>query len=266
MESSSVSQYQTLNVRTDGHIVLIGLNRAAKRNAFNLQMLRELSEAYTAYDADAELRCAVVYAEGDHFTTGLDLAEVAPSIQAGGQLFPPDLVDPFSLHPPRRTKPVVMAVQGYCFTLGIELILASDICVAADSTQLCQMEIKRGIAPFGGATLRFAKTCGWQNAMRYLLTADEFDAATALRIGLVQEVVPHGQQVEAALAIANRIAAQAPLAVQETLASCRLAYEESEAAANAELLPSARRLMKTEDAAEGVKSFIERRTAVFKGR
>jgi enoyl-CoA hydratase/carnithine racemase len=75
-----------------------------------------------------------------------------------------------------------------------------------------------------------------------------------------------GKQVEAALAIAQRIAAQAPLAVQETLASCRLAYEESEAAANAELLHSARRLMKTEDAAEGVKSFLERRAAVFAGR
>jgi enoyl-CoA hydratase len=261
-----MSEYQTLNVRTDGHVALIGFNRAAKRNAFNLQMLRELSEAYTAFEADPGLRCAVVYAEGDHFTAGLDLAEVGTSIQGGGPVFPPGLVDPVSLHPPRRTKPVVMAVQGYCFTVGIELMLASDICIAADSTRLCQMEIKRGIMPFGGATLRFAKTCGWQNAMRYLLTGDEFDAATALRIGLVQEIAPHGQQVEAALAIAQRIAAQAPLAVQATLASCRVAYEESEAAANAELLTSARRLMKTEDAAEGVTSFLERRAAVFSGR
>lgn len=259
-------EYQSLNVRKDGHVVLIGFNRAAKRNALNLRMLRELAEAYTAYDADADLRCAVVYAEGDHFTAGLDLAEVGPAVQAGSQVFPPDLVDPVSLHPPRRTKPVVIAVQGYCFTVGIELILASDICVAADSARFCQMEIKRGIIPFGGATLRFAKTCGWQNAMRYLLTGDEFDAATALRIGLVQEVVPHGQQVDAALAIARRIAAQAPLAVQETLASSRMAYEQSEAAANAQLLASARRLMKTEDAAEGVQSFLERRVAVFKGR
>lgn len=261
-----MSEYQTLNVRTDGHVVLIGLNRAAKRNAFNLQMARELAQAYTAYDADAALRCAVLYAEGDHFTAGLDLAEVGPYVQGGGQVFPADLVDPVSLHPPRRAKPVVTAVQGYCFTLGIELMLASDICIAADSARLCQLEIKRGIAPFGGATLRFAKTCGWQNAMRYLLTADEFDAATALRIGLVQEVTPHGGQVDAALAVAQRIAAQAPLAVQETLASGRIAYEQSEAAANAELLLAARRLMKTEDAAEGVKSFVERRAAVFTGR
>ena len=103
------------------------------------------------------------------------------------------------------------AVVAWYYGL-FQLMLASDICVAADSTRLSQMEIKRGIAPFGGATLRFAKTCGWQNAMRYLLTADEFDAATALRIGLAQEVTPRGQQVDAALAIARRIAAQAPLA------------------------------------------------------
>jgi enoyl-CoA hydratase/carnithine racemase len=258
--------YQTLRVDRAGHVLRIGLARVAKRNAFNLQMLRELGEAYTAYEANEELRCAVLYAEGDHFTAGLDLAEVAPSVQAGGRLFPEGLVDPVGLFEPRRKKPVVIAVQGYCFTLGIELLLACDICVAAESTRFCQMEPRRGIAAFGGATLRFAKVAGWHNAMRYLLTADEFDAATAARIGLAQEVVAHGQQLEAAMAIAQRIAKQAPLAVRETLASCRMAVEESEAAANAALLPNARRLMQSEDAAEGVRSFVERREAIFNGR
>ncbi len=258
--------FETVRFERDEQVVRIGLARTAKRNAFNLLMLRELAEAYTQYEGDPELRCAVLYAEGDHFTAGLDLAEVAPSVEAGGRLFPEGPVDPVGLFEPRRTKPVVIAVQGYCYTIGIELLLACDVCVAADSTRFCQMEPRRGIAAFGGATLRFAKVTGWHNAMRYLLTADEFDAATALRIGLAQEVTPHGQQLEAALSIARRIAKQAPLAVQETLRSARMAVEASEAQANAELLPSARRLMKTEDAAEGVRSFVERREASFKGR
>jgi enoyl-CoA hydratase/carnithine racemase len=259
--------YQTLSTRTQGRVLLIGLNRAAKRNAFNLQMLRELGEAYTRYEQDDALWCAVLYAEGDHFTAGLDLAEVAPLVQNGAEgLFPDGLVDPVDLRGPRRTKPVVCAVQGYCFTLGIELLLASDIRIAADSTRFSQMEVKRGIAPFCGATLRFQKVTGWGNAMRYLLTGDDFDAATALRIGLVQEVTPHGAQLDAAIAIAERIAAQAPLAVRETLLRCRIAVEQGHDAANASMVDAARALMATHDAAEGVQSFVERRAARFTGK
>lgn len=114
-----------------------------------------------------------------------------------------------------------MAVQGLCFTLGIELILAADIAVAAEGTRFAQIEIKRGIFPFGGATLRFHQRAGWGNAMRWLLTGDEFDAREAWRMGLVQEVVEPGRQHERALAIAETVARQAPLGVQATLASAR---------------------------------------------
>ena len=111
----------------------------------------------------------------------------------------------------------MLAVQGTCLTLGVELALASDIVVAADSTRFGQIEVRRGILPFGGATTRFAARVGWGDAMRWMLTGDTFDAAEALRIGLVQEVVPHGEQYERGLALAQTIAAQAPLAVQATL-------------------------------------------------
>src|SRR6201999_1704517 len=92
------------------------------------------------------------------------------------------------------TKPGVLVVQGTCLTLGIELALGRDIVIAADSATFAQLEVARGILPFGGATIRFPRTAGWGDAMRWMLTGDSFDAAEAHRIGLVQEVVPHGEQ------------------------------------------------------------------------
>src|SRR5262245_61183406 len=104
----------------EGHVALIGLNRPEKRNAFDRAMLDELAQAYTRYDADDELRCAVLFAHGAHFTGGLDLAEVGPEVAAGRELFSPEQVDPFGLGPRRRAKPLVAALQGYCFTVGVE--------------------------------------------------------------------------------------------------------------------------------------------------
>lgn len=256
----------TIATETRGHVLLIGLDRPAKRNAFNLQMLRELSDAYTAYERDDQLRCAVLHAAGDHFTGGLDLPEVGPAVAGGAALFPAGQIDPLDLGEPRRTKPVVCALQGWCLTIGIELALASDIRVAAEGARFAQIEIKRGIMPYGGATLRFPQVAGWANAMRYLLTGDEFDAAEALRIGLVSEVVAPEQLLDRAVDLASAVARQAPLGVRESLLSARMAVEQGRAAALEQLLPAARSLMHTEDAAEGVRSFIERRAGDFKGR
>jgi enoyl-CoA hydratase len=164
------------------------------------------------------------------------------------------------------TKPVVIAVQGICLTLGIELILASDIAVAAESTTFVQIEVARGILPFGGATIRFPRAVGWGNAMRWILTGDTFDAAEALRIGLVQEVVPTGTQYARALEIAKRVAAQAPLAVQAALANAKLAIREGDAAAEAQLQPELIRLVATEDSQIGMQAFVSRTTAKFIGK
>jgi enoyl-CoA hydratase/carnithine racemase len=208
-----------VTVDRDGHILLIGFNRPDKRNAADFQLLQELSLAYGELENDPELRCGLVYAHGDHFTGGLDLADVAPRIGADGLDITADGgINPWQVSGQQLTKPVVIAVQGICLTLGIELVLASDIAVAAQSTTFAQVEVGRGILPFGGATIRFPRAVGWGNAMRWILTGDTFDAAEALRIGLVQEVVPDGEQYDRALAIAKRVAAQAPLAVQAALA------------------------------------------------
>jgi enoyl-CoA hydratase len=159
-----------------------------------------------------------------------------------------------------------MAVQGIAFTLSIELALASDIVIAADDVRFRQLEIGRGIIPFGGATLRAAAQLGWGNAMRFLLTAEEFGADEAYRIGLVQEVVKPGEQFDRALAIAETIAAQAPLGVQETLANARIARDRGEDAAREHLKEVLPRIMASQDAAEGVRSFLERREARFTGQ
>jgi len=250
----------------DGHVLHIVLDRADKMNAFDLQMLRELGEAITTYEADAELRCAVFYANGDNFTAGLDLAEVGPAVRQGEALFPKGSVDPLSLHDPKRKKPLVMAVQGWCLTIGIELLLAADIRLAAEGTRFGQIEINRGIFPFGGATIRLPEVAGWGNAMRWLLTGDRFDAAEALRIGLVQELVAPDQLRDRAVEIAQTVAKRAPLGVYATIRSARTAQLQGTEAAIDELLVIARELMGTEDAEEGVRSFVERREGKFKGR
>ena len=247
------------------HVFLIGLDRAAKMNALDMRMLGELSAAYTEYDDDDALRCAVVFAHGDHFTAGLDLANVGPAMARGQAAWPDEAVNPWGTNGRRRTKPVVCAIHGRCLTAGIELLLASDIRVAAEGARFGQIEVLRGIFPFGGATVRWPRLTGWGNAMRYLLTGETLDAAEALRIGLVQEVVPPDALFERALALAGQVAKAAPLGVRATLKSAWQAQDEGDAAAYAGLDPQMQALFSSEDAQEGVMSFLERREARFKG-
>ena len=250
-----------------GHILLIGLNRPEKRNAADFDLLTRLADAYGELERDPGLRVGLVHGVGDHFTAGLDLADLGPRIGADGLSFVgPDGIDPWQVSGTPLTKPVVIAVQGACLTLGVELILASDIAVAARGTRFGQIEVTRGILPFGGATLRFPRAVGWGNAMRHILTGDLFDAAEAHRIGLVQEVVDDGTQFDRALELAERIAAQAPLAVQAALANAKRAVRAGDAAAEAELQPALVRLAASEDARIGMEAFLTRTEAQFVGR
>ena len=254
-----------ISIERRGHLLLVGLDRADKRNAFSLDMFGAIGLAYAELDRDDELRCAVLHAHGDHFTGGLDLAAWAPAFASGRMPIPDGAIDPLGLAGPPVRKPVVSAIQGICFTIGIELMLATDVRVAARGTRFGQIEIRRGIYPVGGATIRMPREIGWANAMRWLLTGDEFSAEEAYRVGLVQEVVEPGQQLARAIEIAERIAAQAPLGVRATLASSRLAIDDERRAAE-QLLPALIPIMQSEDAREGVASFLERRAARFTGR
>ncbi|HMQ38766.1 MAG TPA: crotonase/enoyl-CoA hydratase family protein, partial [Micropruina sp.] len=251
-------------VERRGHLLLIGLNRPHKRNAADLAMLHQLAQAYTLLHTDAELRVGVVHAVGEHFTGGLDLADVGPALASGSaELLPPGTIDPWGVATEPVAKPVVFAVQGTCLTLGVELALASDVVVAAAGTRFAQLEVSRGIMAFGGATLRLPRL-GWGDAMRWLLTGDSFDAAEALRIGLVQQVVPDGDQLDAAVALAERIAAQAPLAVQATLANARLALTDPRAAVG-RLHPVVAMLARTSDAQRAIAGYLGGQRVDFTG-
>lgn len=249
------------------HICHIQLNRADKMNAANRQLLAELAQAFTEADSNAEVRVVVVSAVGPHFTAGLDLGDVLGTANEQGiDLIPAGLIDPWGVKTAPISKPVVMAVAGTCLTLGVELILATDVAVADSTARFGQMEVSRGILPFGGATTRFPARVGWGNAMQYLLTGDMFDTAQAHRIGLIQEITEPGAHVVRAMEIAARIAAQAPLAVQATLRNARLAARSGEGAALAGLPTELGNLLGTADFAAGVAAFSTREPPRFEGR
>jgi enoyl-CoA hydratase/carnithine racemase len=201
---------------------------------------------------------------GEHTTAGLDMPKFfGPTRERRDS--PAGNVDPFALK--RRTlKPVVAAVQGLCLTIGIEMMLAADIVVAADTARFCQMESRRGIAPLGGAHFRFLTRTGWGNAMYHLMLCDEFDAQRALQIGLVQEVVPAGRQIERAMELAQRIARNAPIGIRAMKEAALRYIQAGEAMAVAAVPAIHARVMGTEDAREGIRSFVERREARFVGR
>jgi enoyl-CoA hydratase/carnithine racemase len=252
-----------IRTRVEGRVLVITVDNVAKKNAFVPEMMAALTAALTEFDRNDEQWVAVLCAEGEHTTAGLDMPKFfGPGATA--RETPPDAVDPFALK--RRTlKPVIAVVQGLTLTIGIEMMLAADIVIASETARFCQMESKRGIAPLGGAHFRFLSRTGWGNAMYHLMLCDEFDAKRALELGLVQEVVPNGTQLARALELAQRIARTAPLGLRAMKEAALTYVAAQEAAAIAAIPTISKRVMQTDDAKEGIRSFVERREARFTG-
>ncbi len=256
-----------VKVEKKDHILLIGLNRPEKMNAMDRSMYHDIAAAYYQLEHDPELRVGLVHAEGPHFTSGLQLDDWTGVFASGTGIEPGEgELDPFHITGDGLSKPVVFAAQGICFTCGVEMMLNTDIRVAAKGTRFAQLEVKRGIFACGGATIRLPREIGWGNAQRYLLTGEEWSAEQALQWGLIQELVEPGQQFQVALDIAERVAKAAPLGVQGSLKSSKIAVSQGENEAKRRLFPDLQPVMASEDVKEGVQSFLERRDAVFRGK
>lgn len=253
-----------VRMHVEGHVCVISLDNTAKKNAITPELMSQLSTHLTAFEDDDDLWVAIMDPAGEHTTAGLDMPKFfGPTATA--KPIPMDQVDPFALHR-RTTKPVISVVHGITYTIGIEMMLAGDIVIAADTARFCQLESKRGIAPLGGAHFRYLTRTGWGNAMYHLFLCDEFDAQEALRIGFVQEVHPYGTHRERAMEIARGICKCAPLGLRATKKAALTYLEQAERAA-VEAIPSIEKaVFASEDFKEGVQSFVERRDARFQGR
>jgi enoyl-CoA hydratase/carnithine racemase len=256
-----------VHVVADGPLLLIKINRPEKLNALTPAMYHAIGKALWRLNHDAELRVAVLHAEGPHFTAGLQLdlwadafGSATPFAAGTGE------VDLFGLTGECHAKPLVIAVQGYCFTWGVEALLNTEIRIAARDTQFQMLEVRRGIYPCGGATLRLPREVGWGNAHRVLLTGERWSAEDAWRWGMVQELVEPGAQLAKAIECAGAIAAAAPLGVQGCLKATRTALTADHDTAVRQMFGDLAHVMRSEDAAEGVRSFVERRPARFVGR
>jgi enoyl-CoA hydratase/carnithine racemase len=256
-----------VTVEREGSVLLIGVNRPDAYNLWNLEVIQRVSRAYKALGDDPDLRVGIVYGHGKGFTAGLDLASVAPAVASGdvGSVIPADGYDPWDFFAEPCPKPIVVAAHGTCNTLGIELMLASQIAIAAEGTKFAQLEVGRGIFPLGGATFRLPARLG-PAGTRYLLTAERFESEAAFRLGLISEIVPAGRHLERALELANMVASNAPLAIQAALASSRAAERASRDAASAVLFERNARIATSADAAEGIAALMEKRPPVFRGK
>jgi enoyl-CoA hydratase/carnithine racemase len=251
--------------RLNGSILLIGIRQESDR--VELSSVIGLGRLLYLLDHDEALRVGVLYAQGPDFVGGiLDAGSWAPVLRTGRFPETPEFINPVGTVPPRRKKPLVVAVQGKCQGAGHELFLAADVRVAASDTIFAQGEVTRGHFPAGGATIAFVREAGWGNAMRYMLTGDEWGADQAYRLGLVQYVTPPGQQLDRAIEVARKIAVAAPLGVRATLDSAHRALNEGQEAAFAALLPELARLAQSDDHQEYFRALQQKRAPAFRGR
>jgi enoyl-CoA hydratase len=253
-----------------GHVLVVTLNRPASRNALSGEMLVRMADAWAELDGDDDLRVGVVTGAGGHFCAGADLKEMAGGygetewterFQADADLHWRAL-----LRHRRPGKPLVAAVEGYAVAGGTEILQAMEIRVAAEGATFGVAEVRRGLFPLGGSTVRLRRQIPETLAAELLLTGRHVSAQEALAMGLVGRVVPDGDALPVALAVAAQIAANGPLAVQAVLRSLRETEGLSEEEGLARELEIGSPVFATEDAKEGPRAFAEKRDPVFRGR
>jgi enoyl-CoA hydratase/carnithine racemase len=253
-------------VEKRGAVLLIGIDRAEAQNRLDPPILISLGKAYYQLEHDDELRVGVLYGLGPDFSYGIDVPAYLAAVAAG--TYPtkdPDYLDQFGRTAPFRTKPVVVAVQGAAWFGGHELFLAADIRIAASDVNFSQADVTLGLAAGAGGVIRFVREAGWANAMRYMLTGDQWGAEEARRLGLVQEITAPGKQLDRAIELAQKIATAAPLGVRATMVSAHQSLV-GEEAAYAPLYAEFRHLFQTEDFKELRRARQEGRAPVYQGK
>lgn len=253
-----------------GHVAIVTMNRPEARNAWSLEMLARMWDAWREIDGDPEIRVAVLTGAGGTFCAGADL-KMMHSDQSDNPWHARFREDPelhwrAMLRSYRLEKPLVAAVEGFALGGGTEILQATDIRVAGQSAKFGLTEAAWGLFPLGGSTVRLPRQIPLTRALEVLLMGQKFSAEEALEMGLIGRVVPGGQALDTALEIAEVIAGNGPVSVQAIKRSVYAAMDLSEQEGLASELAIGQPVFATEDAREGPRAFAERRKADFKGR
>jgi enoyl-CoA hydratase len=261
-----MSSYETIKLTKDGAVATLTLNRPDKLNALNEALLRELLSALDELDRDAAITVLVLTGAGDKaFAAGADIAAMSEMSTTRAKAFA-DLGHTIGARLEGARYPVLGAVNGFALGGGCELALACDFLYASDKAKLGQPEVNLGVIPGFGGTQRLARRVGIGRARELCYTGDMIGAEEALRIGLVNAVVPHAELLPKVFEVANKIAAKGPLAI----AQCKRVLVRGEGltlAAACELEAQGfAALFGTADQREGMKAFMEKRPAKFEGR
>ena len=253
----------------DGPIATITLNRPERLNAISGPMLAALSERLIEANGDRDVRAVIITGAGRGFCAGLDLQDATSGAGIGGGGGMPATLDlrtapPTVLH--SLDKPVIAALNGGAAGYGMDLALGCDIRIAAKRAKLAAAFTKRGVLPESGGTWLLPRLVGWAKAAEIIFTGRTLDADQCLELGLVNKVVADDALLDEARALANEIAANAPLAVQGAKRMMRMAlaeqFDDHVHHVYLQLLP----LFQSSDFREGMKSFLEKREPKFQGR
>jgi enoyl-CoA hydratase/carnithine racemase len=259
-----MTTYQTLLVETADGVTLIRLNRPEALNAFNNQLMDDLTAALTVAEADAAVGCIVITGSDKAFAAGADIKEMAAKSYA--EVYGEDFITRNWEAVTRCRKPVIAAVAGFALGGGCELAMMCDFIIAADNAKFGQPEINLGVSPGAGGTQRLTRFIGKAKAMDMILTGRMMDATEAERCALVSRVVPLAELIDTALAAAKKIAGLSPNAVKLTKEMVNAAYETP----LSQGVMLERRLFHSlfafDDQKEGMAAFVEKRKPVFTGR
>ena len=258
-----------------GDVALITINRPEVHNAMNPEVICRLADTWEKINSDPEIRAAVVTGAGERtFCSGGDLSTALPLLT--GARDPQDVWDTRMVSDPniagRATlkgvtmeKPLIAAINGACLAGGMELVLGCHLRIAATGAMFGLPEPKHGLIPFGGSLVRLPRQIPYVHAMEILLTGEFFPAETALDYGIVNHVLPADEVLPAAMALAEKIAANGPLAIREILSVvAETSGRDMDAAYEVETQGMGR-VMASHDAREGPRAFVEKRKPIFKG-